>query len=294
MIAAATLAQSQQLSTSQAKEFPAKSKKLLPEIVSRMEQAQLDNRSTYRAYTLTREYRFYGANENEKPSSEVLADINFVPPDRNTFTIESSEGSSRGRGIVNKLLEKESKAAAEGKAAGAVTRDNYEFNLLGEDSIDGHACWILGLNPKRHEQDLIRGKAWVDKDTYLVRRMEGDMAKTPSWWLKRVSVVLDFRSAGGMWLKTNTRALADVRVFGPHSMVEQAVKIQTAEQVAQIAPASAQSRPSPGMTIMRTDDKAQPRKANPAQAFTGNQRGVSPLPAAPLPGVVGAGVLSEH
>jgi hypothetical protein len=48
--------------------------------------------------------------------------------------------------------------------------------------------------------------------------IDGDLAKNPSWWLKRVHLTLSFGEVGGMWLQTGTRAEADVRVFGEHTL----------------------------------------------------------------------------
>ncbi|MFB3915103.1 MAG: hypothetical protein ACE14M_00115 [Terriglobales bacterium] len=293
LIAAAQIADAQKLSTRGADRVSAAPAELLAKIVSHMEEAQLQNRSTYRAYTLTREYRFYGAEDDKPPSSEVLADISFVPPDKKTFKIEQSRGSSRGRNVVQKLLESESKAAAQRKVPGTITRDNYGFTLLGEDLLQGHPCWILALNPRREEKDLVRGRVWVDKDSYLVHRIEGDMAKTPSWWLKRVAVVLEFGNAGGMWLKTGTRAVADVRIFGQHTLVEQAVKIQTADQVAQVVPASAHVSPLPGGTALRIGKNTEAPGTH-GYALVGRQP--TPLPAQPapsFPAVFGSGVLTD-
>jgi hypothetical protein len=173
--------------------------------------------------------------------------------------------------VVRHLLEDESKAAATGRAPGAVSRDNYDFAYAGEQTVDGHACYVLKLHPKRREQNLIDGQAWVDKDTYLVRRVQGEMAKMPSWWLKSVDVTLTFGGAGGMWLQTGTKAVADVRVFGPHVLTGRAVNVKTGEAVAQVA-----SPRTPGVaaTGQRTSGK----------------RVVTPFRRAP---VVGATVLRE-
>ncbi len=207
----------------------------LSSIVQRMEQAALANRDRYRAYVMTREYRMYGGSE-QKPSSTVLADISFIPPATKDFKITEADGSTRGETVVRHILENEQKAAKTGQAPGAVSTDNYTFALQGEQNVDGHACYVLKLNPKRKEKNLVEGRAWVDKATYLVRRIEGEMAKMPSWWLKSVHVTLDFASAGGMWLQTHTEARADVRVFGVHTLTEDALKIRTGSTVAQLAP----------------------------------------------------------
>ena len=198
----------------------------LGSIVSRMEQAAQENRAHYRPYIVTREYRMYGADE-QQPKSEVTAEISFVPPRSKDFRITDANGSSRGEGIVRHILEDEAKAAATGTAPGAVTRENYDFQGAGEEALNGRDCFVLLLTPKRADKSLIAGKAWVDKATYLVRRIDGEMAKMPSWWLKAVHVTLDFDQVDGMWVQERTRAVADVRMVGRHVLTSEAVKFQS-------------------------------------------------------------------
>ncbi|HEU5451733.1 MAG TPA: outer membrane lipoprotein-sorting protein [Terriglobales bacterium] len=204
----------------------------LKAIVQHMEQAAQANREHYRAYAVTREYRLYGADE-QKPSSQVVAEINFVPPATKDYKILESKGSSRGEGVVRHLLDRERKAAAEGTAPGAFTRENYEFSLLGEDKIEQHDCYVLKLEPKSKASNLFDGRAWVDKNSYLVRRVDGEMAKLPSWWLKSVHVTLNFSDVDGMWLQSSTRAVAEVRIFGRHTFLSHDVSYRTADAVAQ-------------------------------------------------------------
>lgn len=202
-------------------------------IVQRMEQAARENRDRYRAYVITREYLMYGA-QDQKPGSTVRADISFVPPNRKDFTITETQGSSRGETVVRHILENEQKAAETGQAPGAVSSENYNFSLKGEQTVDGQDCFVLGLAPKRKEKSLIVGQAWVDKKTYLVRRVQGQLAKMPSWWIKSVEVTLGFSDVNGMWLQTSTKASADVRVFGPHTLQENAIKLRTGSTVAEL------------------------------------------------------------
>jgi hypothetical protein len=209
-------------------------------IVSRMEQAQLENRTRYRAYTVTREYRMY-SGASETPASEVVAQVNFVPPGTKTFDIEQTSGSFRGAKVVKNILEAESENAPHYQRS-ALTRDNYDFEYLGLDTFQGRPCHLLQLTPKRKETDLIRGRAWVDSDTYLVHRVEGELSKSPSWWLKSVHVVLDFNDVSGMWLQTRTHALAEVRIFGDHTLESEPLRYETAASVAQKSAAPLKKR----------------------------------------------------
>jgi hypothetical protein len=104
-------------------------------IVVRMEQAADDNREQSRAHVLTRQFRIAG--RKQQPYSEVLAEVTFTPPAKKEFRILNRTGSSRGEGIVRRLLEDETKAAA--SEIGEVSRENYRFALLGETWLDGSA-----------------------------------------------------------------------------------------------------------------------------------------------------------
>ena len=87
--------------------------------------------------------------------------------------------------------------------------------------LGGTSFYVLGLSPKRKEKELIAGRAWVDKRTFLIRRIEGEMAKSPSWLLKKVYVRLDFSEVSGLWLQTALEATADVRFAGSQTLQAQ-------------------------------------------------------------------------
>jgi hypothetical protein len=75
------------------------------------------------------------------------------------------------------------------------------------------------LNPKRNDKELIEGQLWVDQQTYNIRRIEGKPAKSPSWWVHDVHLRMSYADVDGMWLRTFTYAVADVRFKGKYEMV---------------------------------------------------------------------------
>jgi len=208
----------------------------LATIIEGMERAQSDVRPQV-AYQLIREYRLFGAKSSSS-DSEVVAEVDFRPPSSKHYNIQTRSGSSRGEQIVRRILDHEVEAAtkpAETHTA-AVNTDNYDFTYLGESMLDNQACYLLGLKPKRKDKDLISGQAWVDKHSLLVRHMEGEVAKTPSWWLKTVRVKLAFAYLEGTWLQTNMEAVADVRFVGPHTLTSRVLDYRGAEVVASRLP----------------------------------------------------------
>ena len=100
-----------------------------------------------------------------------------------------------------------------------ITRKNYDFLLVGKDYLNGQPCYVLQLLPRRKSKDLLRGTIWVDAHTYLPRRVDGEPAKSPSWWLRDVRLVLVYGNVGPMWLLTSSEATANVRMLGRSTMV---------------------------------------------------------------------------
>jgi len=78
----------------------------------------------------------------------------------------------------------------------------------------------------------LRGNIWVDANTYLLRRTEGEPVKAPSWWVRDVRIALRYGDVGGMWLQTASEATARVRILGPCTMVSRDVKYKITELVA--------------------------------------------------------------
>src|ERR1700683_1038958 len=192
----------------------------LASIVEHMAAAQADTR-TAAAYQVVRNYRLFGETSSN-PSSEVWAEVDYLPPNHKTYVIDQRTGSSRGELVVRRILERESQMSA-GSSVAALDYTNYVFGYLGEASLDGAPCYLLSLNPKRSQVELIRGKAWVDEQSFRVRRIEGRMAKTPSWLLKKVDLRIDFSEGAGTWLQTNMEAVADVRFIGGQTLKSETV-----------------------------------------------------------------------
>ena len=211
----------------------------LASIIQGMEKAQSEVRPQT-PYQLIREYRLFGA-KSSGANSNVVAEVDFRPPSSKDYNIQKSSGSSRGQQVVRRILDHEVEAAAKPNQArtDAVTSDNYDFTYIGETVLDGQPCYLLGLKPKRKEKDLISGQAWVDKNSFLVRHIEGEIAKTPSWWLKRVRVKLAFADLEGTWLQTSMEAVADVRILGTHTLTSRILDYRSTDVVASrtLAPA---------------------------------------------------------
>lgn len=203
----------------------------LDAIVQSIQRAQAAARPQS-SYLVVREYRLFGAKDS-KADSEVVAEVSFRPPSSKGYRIQRSSGSNRGQQLVRNILDHEVDAASKNsKTSIAISSDNYIFNYLGEATLDGQPCYVLGLKPKRKEKDLIAGQAWVDKHSFLVRQVEGDVEKTPSWWLKKVHVKVVFADLDGIWVQTSMEANAEVRIVGTHTLTSRILDYRRQDEVA--------------------------------------------------------------
>jgi len=199
-----------------------------------MEQAQAESHAHMSPYSVTREYRFFG-DDQQHAKSQVLAKVDFAPPNQKDYTIEKSSGSGQGEKITRKVLDHE-KQMTRGNESGALSRDNYDFEYLRTEPMNGRRAYVLKLEPKHSDKNLIKGLAWIDAETYHPLRIEGEPAKSPSFWVKNLKLSLTFNKVGDMWLQTGTQAVANVRFLGQHTMIARDVNYDLPSQMADAIP----------------------------------------------------------
>ena len=208
----ATLASSSQVTSSTA-EIQSPDLNL---ILQRLEDIQHQDPAQSRPYEVIREYKVL-RGYNTRPTSEVMAQINFVPPDTKTYKIIQAKGDSRGERMVRELLDRETDSAKR-VHGDEVTRTNYDFVFLRRENFGVVPEYVLGILPKRKDKYLLRGQIWVDASTFRIRRIEGVPAKSPSLWIKGIHITLQYAELGGMWVPISFDAIATVRFLGEYTL----------------------------------------------------------------------------
>jgi len=198
-------------------------------LVKRIIEAQLDSRARAKAYSVTREYKVFGSSGNQ-PRTEVLAQVNFLPPNVKSYGIDQSTGGM-GEKVIRRILDHEVDATRDPKMM-MVNEINYDFAFAGEGAVRGLPCYKLEITPKHERKDLLNAVIWVDKDSYRILRMEGDPVKSPSFWVKDVHVVIEFAEVAGMWLQTGTQAMAHLRFGGEYRIVAHDLNYDVGQAVA--------------------------------------------------------------
>lgn len=199
-------------------------------IVAKLERAQVENRAGIRGYGVTRHYQLFSTGD-QQPKSTVIAHVTFEPPATKSYEIRHASGSSQGEKIVRKVLEHEQQMATD-SGDHDFSLQNYSFAYLGEPDLDGVHCYLLKITPKRKDKNLLDGVAWIDARAFLPRRVEGVPSKNPSWWVKKLRVEMDYAPIDGMWLPAASRANAEIRLIGQHTLVGRDLRYEPLERVA--------------------------------------------------------------
>src|ERR1043166_5472535 len=127
-------------------------------VVSRMLQTLQENKAKVRPFTVKRGYLLF--DKQDQPKAQVVANITVLPPDSKEYNIESSSGGM-GEKVLRDVLSKETESPRDAHRK-ELSLENYDFQLQGEDTLDGRRWYLLSMNPRREEKDLLRGTLWVD------------------------------------------------------------------------------------------------------------------------------------
>jgi len=128
------------------------------------------------------------------------------------------EGGSdliRGR-VFRSMLENEEQILASGDASrSSFTTINYD--LTAGDATEPGLVKLFA-RPKRKDVTLIDGAVYItDTDADLVR-VEGRLAKSPSFWTRRVELVRHYARVGGLRVPVRVDSTAQIRFAGTSTM----------------------------------------------------------------------------
>jgi hypothetical protein len=129
------------------------------------------------------------------------------------YRIEREEGSDYIRNrVFRETLETERRMWATGAPdAASVTPDNYVFEDRGAQP-DGLAA--LNIKARRKDVLLVDGSIFLRPGDGELLKMEGDLAKAPSFWTRHVRIVRHFQRFAGVRMPVSLDAVANVRWFG--------------------------------------------------------------------------------
>lgn len=128
------------------------------------------------------------------------------------YEIVSERGSDYVRNRVLKaVLKREQELVAQGPDRAALTEDNYTFGAAAQDAQGVH---YIPLKPKRKDIVLVDGRMVLSPDGGELLRVEGRLAKNPSFWTSMVNIIRHFASVDGVRVPVATETIAKIKFAG--------------------------------------------------------------------------------
>ena len=151
--------------------------------------------------------------ENGKRRGWLDVGTEYAPATGFRYQITAQGGSDYIRTKVLKgVLDGERGVVAAGEdTRSSLSRTNYTFQTKGIDD-DGFAHVLL--LPRRKERTLVAGVMLLRPAQAELVRVEGRLAKNPSFWVRNVDIVRTYKRIGGVVVPVGMDSKAHIRFFG--------------------------------------------------------------------------------
>lgn len=142
----------------------------------------------------------------------IEASTEYAPPSGFRYTVLAEGGSGHIRNKLRALLDGEREAIARGEASrSALAPCNYTFQPSGV-APDGLVKVLL--SPLRQERVLVSGAMFLRPVDGELVRLQGRLAKSPSFWVKNVDIVRTYARVEGTVMPVSLESNAQLRLFG--------------------------------------------------------------------------------
>ena len=163
-----------------------------------------------RTYRL--EYRGFGGSR----SAEMVVNVQYRSPGKKEFAVRSTTGSNL---LIDQVLKKLLAAEIEAQDPdiqhrSALDEENYRFTLIGIEDRPAGMAYVVGVEPRRKDKFLYRGRIWIDATDFAVVRIEAEPAKNPSFWTKKTKIVEVYGKVSDFWLPESNRSASAIRLGG--------------------------------------------------------------------------------
>jgi hypothetical protein len=151
--------------------------------------------------------------ENGSRQGWLEAVTEYAPKTGFRYAITAEGGSDYIRTkVLRAVLDGERDVIARGEMArSSLALSNYAFQANGIDD-DGLANVLL--SPKRKEGVLVSGMMALNATDGALVRLQGRLAKSPSFWIKKVDIVRTYDRIDGTVVPTALETKAQVRFLG--------------------------------------------------------------------------------
>lgn len=185
------------------------------QIVARMAAMDAQRTAKKQSYRGLRHYTVDYKGFPHDKHAEMVVQVTVNPP-RKELTIVSETGS---KFLLNRVLRKIVDSERETDSGRnhrdvSLTEENYNFQLVGTEPVQGRLCYVLQVDPKHGNKFLYRGKVWIDAEDFALTQISAKPAKNPSFWISSVNIEHHYQKHGDLWLPSSSESTSKVRLGG--------------------------------------------------------------------------------
>lgn len=117
--------------------------------------------------------------------------------------------------VISRLLQSEvDHVQKDDGALTAISDKNYKFSYRGSGSLNGRLVHVYHLKPRVKRPGLFKGKIFIDAYTGSLVRAEGQVVKSPSFFIKKLEFAQDYTDIGNFTFPVRMHTEARARVIG--------------------------------------------------------------------------------
>lgn len=176
------------------------------------QQSHLSEFSVVRTYTVR--------NQKREVVAQEVVTMKYSPQGTKVFTVVSTKGSGFVRThVFQPLMAREAARTRDRNDSDAlITSENYKFEITGKEQVGTYECIVVHAIPRHKKSDLFEGEIWIDSRDFGIVKIKGHLAKSPSFWIKRVDFERQYEKISGFFVLLRETAAANIRIYGRRTL----------------------------------------------------------------------------
>jgi hypothetical protein len=152
---------------------------------------------------------------NQRGEYELVRNYSAQPRQLTYQSVKFTGDTFVKTNVITRILQSEVDHVVKGDpAASAINEKNYKFSYKGTEDLNGRQVHVFQIKPRRKDPSLFKGKIFVDAYTGTLRRAEGTVSKSPSFFIRKIEFVQDFDEISGFTMPVSMRSTAKARIIG--------------------------------------------------------------------------------
>jgi len=117
--------------------------------------------------------------------------------------------------VIHRLLQSEVEHVERDKGSEtAISVENYKFSYQGVEQLESASVYVFQVKPRKKRPGLFKGRIYLDVFSGSLRRAQGRLVKSPSFFVRQVDFVRDYVDVEGFTFPARFHSEAKVRLVG--------------------------------------------------------------------------------